>query len=54
MEVRMGFFNFIPFLFLIAWLGAIVYAILLATRLVKAVEQIARLLEQRPAESPNS
>ncbi len=43
-----GMVPFVPFLFLIIWLALIVYAILLATRLVNAVEQIARLLEQRP------
>jgi hypothetical protein len=42
----------IPFLFLLVWLGLIGYAIVLATRLVSAVEQIARAVTQRLPESP--
>lgn len=41
----------LPFVFFLVWLGLIVYAILLATRLVNAVEQIARTLAER---APNS
>jgi hypothetical protein len=33
--------QFLPFVFLVVWLGLIVYLILLATRLVDAVERIA-------------
>ncbi len=43
--------SFIPFLFFILWLGAIVYVILLGTRLVNAVEQIARAMPQRSPDS---
>jgi hypothetical protein len=43
--------SFLPFLFFILWLGAVVYVILLGTRLVNAVEQIARAMTQRPPES---
>ena len=35
----------LPFLFLLVWLGLIVYLILLATRLVDAVERIARSID---------
>ena len=34
----------VPMLFFVVWLGVIVYMIVLATRLVNAVEQIARSL----------
>jgi pimeloyl-ACP methyl ester carboxylesterase len=37
---------FFPFLLLLAWLGLLLYAVILATRLVKAVEQIA--IERAP------
>ena len=37
------FLNVVPLAFFVASLGCIVYALLLATRLVTAVEQIARL-----------
>ena len=40
----------LPFLFLLVWLGLIAYAIVLATRLVTAVEQIARAMTQRVPE----
>jgi hypothetical protein len=43
----------IPLLFFVLWLGLIVYAIVLATRLVNAVEQIARSLNrQHPPDLP--
>ena len=43
----------IPVLIFILWLGAIVYVILLATRLVNAVEQLARVVTERlPARVP--
>ncbi len=44
-------FSVIPFLFFIVWLGGIVYVIVLATRLVNAVEQIARAVTQRLPDS---
>ena len=37
--------NSIPFLLLLVWLGLVVYLILLATRLVGAVERIARSID---------
>lgn len=40
-----------PFLLFILWLGVIVYGIVLATRLVNAVEQIARAMTQRLPDS---
>ena len=43
---------FFPFLLLLAWLGLLLYAVILATRLVKAVEQIARAVSQRPPDAP--
>ena len=46
--------NVVPFLFLIAWLGFIVYAVVLATRLVNAVEQIARAMTQHLPDSPKA
>jgi hypothetical protein len=42
---------FVPVLFLVLWLSLIAYAIVLATRLVSAVEQIARALTQHFSES---
>ena len=44
--------SIIPFLFFIVWLGVIVYVILLGTRLVNAVEQIARAMTGRLADPP--
>lgn len=38
----------VPMLFFVVWLGLIVYMIVLATRLVNAVEQIARSLTRQP------
>jgi hypothetical protein len=38
----------VPLLMFLTWLGLIVYLIVLATRLVTAVEQIARAVGQRP------
>jgi Flp pilus assembly protein TadG len=46
--------NVIPLLFFVVWLGLVAYVILLATRLVNAVEQIARAMTQRPSESPRT
>ena len=37
----------IPFLLFILWVGVIVYAIVLAARLVNAVEKIARAMTRR-------
>jgi hypothetical protein len=45
-------FNLLPMLFFLVWLGVVLYAVILATRLVNAVEQIARALAQRPSEPP--
>jgi hypothetical protein len=42
------YLSVVPFVFFVLWVGAIVYGILLATRLVHAVESIARSLDQRP------
>ena len=44
--------SFIPFAFFILWLGIVVYVILLGTRLVNAVEQIARAMTERLPDSP--
>jgi uncharacterized BrkB/YihY/UPF0761 family membrane protein len=44
--------SFVPFVFFILWLGIIVYVILLGTRLVNAVEQIARAMTARLSDSP--
>jgi hypothetical protein len=38
--------SFIPFAFFILWLGIVVYVILLGTRLVNAVEQIAHAMTE--------
>ena len=45
--------SFIPFVFFIAWLGIIVYGLMLGTRMVNAVEQIARAMTERLPASPN-
>jgi hypothetical protein len=42
-----GIFPVVPLLVLLIWLGLIIYALLLATRLVNAVEQIARSMASR-------
>jgi hypothetical protein len=42
---------FLPLLFFLLWLGLIVYGLVLATRLVAAVERIANALAQRPPDS---
>jgi hypothetical protein len=47
-------FAFLPFLVFLLWLGVIVYVLLLLTRLVNAVEQIARSLPQRLPDRPPS
>jgi hypothetical protein len=39
---------FIPFLFLLIWLGVAVYVLMLVTRLVRAAERIAEALERNP------
>ena len=44
--------SLIPFLLFLIWIGGIVYLIVLATRLVNAGEQIARLVSQRLPDSP--
>ena len=46
--------SFIPFVFFIVWLGIIVYGLLLGTRLVNAVEQIARAMTERLPDSPKA
>ena len=38
--------SLIPFVFFILWLGIIIYGLLLGTRLVNAVEQIARAMTE--------
>ena len=42
----MGIVNLFPFLLLLVWLGLIVYLIVLATRLVNAVERIAHSIDR--------
>jgi len=46
--------SFIPFVFFIVWLAVIVYGLLLGTRLVNAVEQIARAMTERLPDSPKA
>ena len=43
----MGILSVVPFLFLVLWVGLLVYLVLLATRLVNSVEQIARVVTER-------
>ena len=43
-----GIFPVVPFLFFLIWLGVAIYVLLLATRLVHAVEEIARSMAGRP------
>ena len=45
--------SLIPFVFFVVWLGIIVYGLLLGTRLVNAVEQIARAMTERLPDSPH-
>ena len=47
-------FPVVPFLFFILWLGLLIYTVVLATRLVNAVEQIARAMSARRPDSPLS
>jgi hypothetical protein len=44
--------QFFPGLFFLLWIGILIYAVVLATRLVNAVEQIARSLAQRSDRPP--
>ena len=48
------FLNLIPLVFFIASVGSVVYALLLATRLVTAVEQIARSAQADVADSSDA
>ena len=41
----------VPLLLMLVWLAVIIYMVVLATRLVNAVEQIARSLATRPRDS---
>jgi hypothetical protein len=43
-----------PFVLMLVYLGLIVYGIVLAARLVTAVEQIARSVAARPPELPHA
>ena len=43
-----------PLLVLLLWVAVIVYMLVLATRLVRAVEQIARSVGSRPFDPPRS
>ncbi len=43
-----------PLLVFVMWLAPIVYGLLLATRLVHAVERIAAALTERPPDSPRA
>lgn len=45
---------FLPLLIFAFWLALIAYALLLANRLVHAVERIAAALSQRPPDSPRT
>jgi len=45
-------FALVPGLFFILWLALVAYGIVLATRLVSAVEQIARAMIQRVPQPP--
>ena len=45
-------FEIVPLLFFLLWFALVIYVIVLATRLVNAVERIARALTQRPPELP--
>ena len=47
-------YSLFPLLILLLWIGAVVYAFMLATRLVQAVEWIARSLAQRPLDRRDS
>ena len=44
----------LPLLVFVMWLALIVYGLLLAARLVRAVERIAAALTQRPPDSPRA
>ena len=45
-------FTFVPLLWLLIWFGLLIYVIVLATRLVNAVEHIAHSLDRRPPGPP--
>jgi hypothetical protein len=45
-------FPIVPLLLMLLWIGLIVYLLVLATRLVSAVEQIARSLAPRGPDRP--
>ena len=42
----------VPALFFLVWLGVVIYMIVLATRLVRGVERIARSLERDTRSGP--
>ena len=42
-----GFGSVVPFLVMVVWLGLLIYGIVLATRFVVAIEQIAVVLSTR-------
>jgi hypothetical protein len=50
----MVMFPVFPLLVLLVYLGLIIYGVFLASRLVTAVEQIARALAARPPDRPLS
>ena len=47
-------YTLLPLLVFLMWLALIIYGLLLATRLVRAVERIAAALTQRPPDSPRA
>lgn len=47
----MRMFAFFPFLMFLLWIAVLVYGLVLATRLVNAVEQIARAATLRASDS---
>jgi Ca2+/Na+ antiporter len=46
------FLPIIPVLGFVIWIGLLLYGIVLATRFVTAVEQIASALSRRPGDRP--
>ena len=40
--------SIVPFLFLVIWLGVVIYVITLITRLTRATERIAASMERNP------
>jgi hypothetical protein len=49
MNTGMLAMSVVPFLFFVVWIGVVIYAITLLTRLTRATERIAAALDRNPS-----